>query len=1093
MKKIILISAILLLPSFLKLFSFSEDWASVSIAQVLAPPEGINYQAVARDTSGKPLNNSINLVVRFTIWDSTAGIITNVFTETHSPVNTNRYGLFTLVIGSVETSDFSNIVWAIGDKLLEVEIATVGGASYISMGKTRMMSAPFSLHSKSTLFAYGNWGLQGNNLTDSTNFIGTNDLKDLVIKTDSIERMRVTSSGDIGIGTTAPLSKLDVSGGIAIGTNYSGITSAPANGAIIEGNVGIGTSAPDPAAMLDLAGQIKITGGSPGTGKVLTSDATGLATWTPSDSGTVSSFSSNSLAPLFTTTVSTPTTTPALSFALSNAAAYTILGNNTGASAAPGYFSPILASSLFQNQGTSTTVLHGNAGAPTWAQIVNADIANNTIDLTSKVIGVLPIANGGTNAGIVGPAGSVPYSNATAYVFSAAGTSGQVLTSGGTGAPTWTTPPSGTVTAVTGITPIFSTGGATPSISVASNSQSSPGVVAAGGSNNDMVWKTNGSGVPAWRNDSSIAYSAGTGLSLSGTTFNSVWTQLGTNIFSNNAGNVGIGVSSPTAKLQVLTAGAVDGFNSSTFTGTGSLGVFGNYNVSNSSSTLSSITNGSGPALFATTTGSGNAGLFSISNTGSVNHALYSETNGSGNAIYGKNTSTGKAGTFEVLNAASTSDVLYVTTNGSSSKSINVSHTGAVAGSTDYGTYVSNTGAGTTNVGGYFTASGAANNYAGIFDQGNVGIGTTSPTSKLEINGQITITGGSPGSNKVLTSDGSGLASWSTLGSLGSVGASGSAGYIPKFVTSTSLANSNIFDTGTNIGIGTTTPTSKLHVSGGFTRLENSQVGFTNLLTLLNPAAVNPDYGAQISFSGTVAATTMASIESGWNATATTNAYLRFDVRNSNVMTEAMRIASTGNVGIGTTTPGAGLVVSGSAIWASAIGIQNTTAGMEWRMTTAADGTFNLVKLTGSTFTAMTVNPTVGNVGIGTTTPVTNARLAIKDGHLQSQQTTAPTVIAATTYVLASQSLSNATDIAGNISILTTAAAGNVTIDFNKDYSVAPIVTLTATNNFSASDMTKVWITSTISGFTINFSDSGGLFPPTATTHTYSYYVIETQ
>jgi hypothetical protein len=30
---------------------------------------------------------------------------------------------------------------------------------------------------------------------------------------------------------------------------------------------------------LEVAGQIKITGGSPGAGKVLTSDATGLATW----------------------------------------------------------------------------------------------------------------------------------------------------------------------------------------------------------------------------------------------------------------------------------------------------------------------------------------------------------------------------------------------------------------------------------------------------------------------------------------------------------------------------------------------------------------------------------------------------------------------------------------------------------------------------------------------------------------------------------------------------------------------------------------------------------------------------------------------
>jgi len=52
---------------------------------------------------------------------------------------------------------------------------------------------------------------------------------------------------------------------------------------------------------------------------------------------TVQSFSSGNLAPLFTTNVTNPTTTPALSFTLSNANANTIFGNFTNASAAPTY------------------------------------------------------------------------------------------------------------------------------------------------------------------------------------------------------------------------------------------------------------------------------------------------------------------------------------------------------------------------------------------------------------------------------------------------------------------------------------------------------------------------------------------------------------------------------------------------------------------------------------------------------------------------------------------------------------------------------------------------------------------------------------
>jgi uncharacterized protein (TIGR02145 family) len=43
---------------------------------------------------------------------------------------------------------------------------------------------------------------------------------------------------------------------------------------------------------------------------------------------------------------------------------------------------------------------------------------------------------------------------------------------------------------------------------------------------------------------------------------------------------------------------------------------------------------------------------------------------------------------------------------------------------------------------------------------GNVGIGVDDPDADLEVNGQIKVTGGSPGENKVLTSDANGLASW---------------------------------------------------------------------------------------------------------------------------------------------------------------------------------------------------------------------------------------------------------------------------------------------------------------------------------------------
>ena len=58
-----------------------------------------------------------------------------------------------------------------------------------------------------------------------------------------------------------------------------------------------------------------------------------------------------------------------------------------------------------------------------------------------------------------------------------------------------------------------------------------------------------------------------------------------------------------------------------------------------------------------------------------------------------------------------------------------------------------------------------------IYESGsNIGIGTTTPGARLEVNGQIKVTGGSPGSGKILTSDATGLASWQTPGAMSFTG-----------------------------------------------------------------------------------------------------------------------------------------------------------------------------------------------------------------------------------------------------------------------------------------------------------------------------------
>ena len=64
------------------------------------------------------------------------------------------------------------------------------------------------------------WKTNGNSLTNAaTNFLGTTDANDLVIKTNNVERMHLmsTGSGFVGLGTSTPNSTLHVNGTIAVG------------------------------------------------------------------------------------------------------------------------------------------------------------------------------------------------------------------------------------------------------------------------------------------------------------------------------------------------------------------------------------------------------------------------------------------------------------------------------------------------------------------------------------------------------------------------------------------------------------------------------------------------------------------------------------------------------------------------------------------------------------------------------------------------------------------------------------------------------------------------------------------------------------
>jgi hypothetical protein len=283
-------------------------------------PQALNYQAIARNTSGLSLNNQ-SIIIRVGIISGTAtGVLE--WEETHN-VTTNSLGWFNLVIGQGTTTgagiktSFSLINWEASNCYCKIEVDDGTGFGFRLLGETQFFSVPYaffsnrsgslsgpislndltdadttgvkngnvlkwngtnwvpakdiaydtlafafngfhsihadtalyalhsdtvlfsnhsdtsqysttcgysananhSVHSDTALFSLncistsGNWNLAGNLGTNpAINFLGTTDANDLVIKTNNVERMRITSAGKIGIGTSAPIATLHIIG-----------------------------------------------------------------------------------------------------------------------------------------------------------------------------------------------------------------------------------------------------------------------------------------------------------------------------------------------------------------------------------------------------------------------------------------------------------------------------------------------------------------------------------------------------------------------------------------------------------------------------------------------------------------------------------------------------------------------------------------------------------------------------------------------------------------------------------------------------------------------------------------------------------------
>jgi hypothetical protein len=174
-----------------------------------------------------------------------------------------------------------------------------------------------------------------------------------------------------------------------------------------------------------------------------------------------------------------------------------------------------------KNSAGTTQLSMGGGGGDNLSLNVSTNIngTNAQIDISPTGTGHVHIKPTGVNSIEIAPTfvgemdnmtiGSITPKNGSFVDLSVTGTTsfdgsqgtvGQVLTSAGTGAtPTWTTPTTGTVTSVTGTSPVASSGGTTPAISLASGYGDTQNPYASKTANYVLAAPNGSSGVPTFR------------------------------------------------------------------------------------------------------------------------------------------------------------------------------------------------------------------------------------------------------------------------------------------------------------------------------------------------------------------------------------------------------------------------------------------------------------------------------------------------------------------------------------------------------------------------------------------------------------------
>jgi hypothetical protein len=291
-----------------------------------------------------------------------------------------------------------------------------------------------------------------------------------------------------------------------------------------------------------------------------------------------------------------------------------------------------------------------------------------------------------------------------------------------------------------------------------------------------------------------------------------------------------------------------------------------------------------------------------------------------------------------------------------------------------------------------------------LLANGNVGIGTTSPVNKLQVNytpygiSSLTATAGTAASN--WNRNAGLMITGASVSNALALGASGTANDRKAWIqvghpdtAANSLGSLALNPLGGNVGIGTTSPTTKLNIANdssgailSFKRNNSTTAGAKGGLTWVDSSNY---YVAGISVAGDGTTDNSGELVFRTSTGEASNADLGYQ------LPERMRIDSAGNIGIGTTSPGRKLHINNSSGVGEAVISGTTGATLYFRpnasyslagnfgifTTGLSSGTYESTMDFKGYYNGVTTPLTIkgsGNVGIGTSSP--SAKLEINGG-----------------------------------------------------------------------------------------------------------------